>query len=79
VRVFDVDVRENGETFKEYIITVFNYTMKEMALDWCHKYMLKFHDYSLFDLIQTFYKRHRKTQNDEYIYMELNNIKQGET
>ncbi len=52
--------------------------MKEMTLDWCHKYMLEFHDYSFFDLIQTFYKHHQKTQNDEYIYMDLNNIKQGE-
>jgi hypothetical protein len=41
--------------------------------------MLKFHDYNFFELIQTFYKRHWKTHNDKYIYMELNNIKQGET
>jgi hypothetical protein len=29
-------------------------------------------------LTQTFYKRHRKTQNDEQIYMELKNMKQEE-
>jgi hypothetical protein len=27
----------------------------------------------------TFYKRHRKTQNDEQIYMDLKNMKQEET
>ncbi len=58
VRVFNVDVKANGETSKEYIITTFNYTLKETSSDWCHKYMLKFHDYNFFELIQTFYKRH---------------------
>jgi hypothetical protein len=41
--------------------------------------MLKFHDYSFFDSIQMSYKHHQKTQNHKYIYMEFNNIKQGET
>jgi len=58
VRVFNVDVKANGETSKEYIITTFNYTLKEMSSYWCHKYMLKFHDYNFFELIQTFYKCH---------------------
>ncbi len=58
VRVFNVDVRANGKTSKEYIITAFNYILKETSLDWCHKYMLIFHEYIYFELIQTFYKCH---------------------
>jgi hypothetical protein len=42
VKVFYAIIRKNGETFKEYIINVFSYTLKEMASNWCHNYMSKF-------------------------------------
>jgi hypothetical protein len=40
--------------------------------------MLKFLDYSFYELIEVFCKLHHKTQNDEHIYMEFKNIKHGE-
>ncbi len=40
--------------------------------------MSKFPNCIFLKLTQTFYKRHRKTQNDEQIYMELKNMKQEE-
>jgi len=47
-----------------------------MALDWCHNYMLEYPDYTFSDITQAFCKCHRRTQNDEQIYMELKNMKQ---
>jgi hypothetical protein len=41
--------------------------------------MSKFPNFTFSELTQAFYKRHRKTQNDEQIYMELKNMKQKET
>ncbi len=77
VNVFHVAVKTNAETSKEYIINAFSYTLKEIASNWCHNYMLKFPNYSFYELTQVFYKHHRKTHNDKHIYMELKNIKQG--
>ncbi len=42
VRVFQTIVKANGKTLEEYIINVFNYTLREMTLDLCHNYMLEF-------------------------------------
>ncbi len=78
VKVFYVVIRANGETFKEYIINAFNYTLKEMASDCYHNYTSKFLDCTFFELTQMFYKCHWKIQNDEHIYMGFKNIKQGE-
>lgn len=36
VKLFQAIVRENGKTFKDYIINAFNYTLRKMASDWCH-------------------------------------------
>ncbi len=69
VRVFYETVRTNGETSMEYIINAFNYTLKEMASDWCHNYMSNFLDYIFFELTQMFYKCHWKIHNDKHIYM----------
>jgi hypothetical protein len=33
VTMFQVAIRVNGETFEEYIINAFNYTLREMRLD----------------------------------------------
>jgi hypothetical protein len=41
--------------------------------------MSYFLDYNFSELTQAFCKCYCKTQNDEQIYMELKNIKQGET
>jgi hypothetical protein len=44
VTVFQTIVKANGKTLEEYIINVFNYTLREMTLDLCHNYMLEFLD-----------------------------------
>jgi len=79
VKVFNVAMKENGETYEEYIVNAFNYTLREMASYWGHNYMLKFPNYSFFELMQVLCKHHHKMQNDKQIYMELKSIKQGET
>jgi hypothetical protein len=42
VRVFNSTIKANIETSKEYIINVFNYTLKDMTSDWCHNYSQNF-------------------------------------
>jgi hypothetical protein len=79
VRVFYATIRANGETFEEYIINAFSYTLREMASNWCHNYMSKYLNCIFFELTQMFYKCHWKTLNVEHIYMGLKNINQGET
>jgi hypothetical protein len=78
VKVFNIAIRANGETFKEYIINAYNYTLRKTTSNWCHKYMLDFPNCILSDLTQVFCKRHQEIQNDEQIYMEFKNIKQKE-
>jgi len=70
-------MKVNAQTFKEYIINVFSYMLKDTALDWCHNYMLEFPNHTFLELTKTFCKHHWKTQNDEQIYMELKNMKQN--
>jgi hypothetical protein len=36
VRVFNVIVRENGETFEEYLTNAFFYTLRKTTSNWCH-------------------------------------------
>jgi hypothetical protein len=80
VRVFHVIFWANWETFEElYIINAFNYTLRVMTSNWSHNYMSISFYYIFLKLIQAFCKRHQKSQNDEQIYMELKNIKQGKT
>jgi hypothetical protein len=64
-------IRGNGKTSEEYILNAFTYTYS----DWGHNYMSKKLYCIFFELTQAFYKHHRKTHNDEQIYMELKNIK----
>jgi hypothetical protein len=78
VRVFNFAIKANTKTFEEHIINAFNYTLKNTTSDYCHNYMLRFLDYIILKLTKTFYKCHRKTHNDEQIYMELKNMKQKE-
>ncbi len=47
VIVLNFVVKVNVKTYKEYIINVFNYTLKDTTSDWCHNYMLEFLDYIL--------------------------------
>jgi hypothetical protein len=75
VKVFEAAIRVNGETFEEYIINAFNYTLRKMTLDYCHNYMLKFPNYIFFELTQAFYKPHWKIQNDKHNYMKFKNFK----
>jgi hypothetical protein len=76
--MFNSVIKVNIKTFKEYIINAFNYTLKNTTSNQCYNYMLKFFDYIFSKLTQAFCKCHRKTQNDEQIYMELKNMKHEE-
>jgi hypothetical protein len=78
VRVFNFIVKAIAKTFEEYIINAFSYTLRNMASDWCHNYMLKFHDYIFLEFTYAFCKHHRKIHNDKQIYMELKNMKEKE-
>ncbi len=40
VRASNTTIKTNGETYEEYNINAFSYTLKNMALNWCHNYML---------------------------------------
>jgi hypothetical protein len=77
--MFNFAVKENAETFKEYIINAFRYTLKDTSSNYCHNYMLKFPNCIYLEFIQTFCKCHKNIQNDVEIYMELKNMKQEET
>jgi hypothetical protein len=50
VRVFNSMVKANIETFEEYIINAFSYTLRDMASNWCHNYISKFLDYIFSEL-----------------------------
>jgi hypothetical protein len=41
-RVFNFAIKENVETFEDYIINVFSYMLKDTTSNWCHNYMSKF-------------------------------------
>jgi hypothetical protein len=69
--VLNAIIRTNGKTSMEYIINAFNYKLKETTSKWFHNYMLKFLNYSFFELTKMFCKHRRKMQNDEHIYMKL--------
>ncbi len=75
--MFNSKVKVNVQTSEEYIINVFNYTLKDTTLDKCHNYMLKFLNYIFSKLTYAFCKCHQKIQNDKQIYMELKNMKCG--
>jgi hypothetical protein len=60
VKVFNYVVQANAKTFEEYIINVFNYMLRNTALDWCHNYMLKFPTYIFLKFTQAFCKCHWK-------------------
>ncbi len=60
VKVFNSIVKVNAKTSKKYIINAFNYMLRDMTLNQCYNYMLKFLDYTFSELTQAFYKRHQK-------------------
>ncbi len=60
------------------IINSFRYTLKDITLDRSHNYMSKLPNCIFLELTQAFCNPHRKTRNDEQIYMELKNMKQEE-
>jgi hypothetical protein len=74
--VFNSTIKTNAKTSKEYTINAFSSTLRDTTSDWCHNYMLEFPNYIFLELTQAFCKHHRKTQNDEQIYMDLKNVKQ---
>jgi hypothetical protein len=61
VKVFNATIKTNGETFKEYIINAFSYTLKKTTSNSCHNYTSEFLNNKFVELTQTFYKRHRRT------------------
>ncbi len=79
VKMFNFVIKANAETSEEYIINVFSYMLRNTTLDYCQNYMSKFFDYIFKKFTHAFCKHHRKTKNDEQIYMELKNMKQEET
>ncbi len=79
VKMFNYVVKVNAKTSEKYIINAFRYTLWDTTSEWCHNYMSKFLNCIFSKLTQAFCKHHRKTQNDEQIYMELKNTKQEET
>jgi hypothetical protein len=58
VKMFNFVVKANVETFKEYIINVFSYMLRDMTSDWCHNYMLEFPNCTFSELTQAFCNRH---------------------
>jgi hypothetical protein len=60
-RVFNFAMKANVETFEKYIINAFSYTLRDTTSNWCHNYVLKFHDCTFSEFTQAFCKRHRKT------------------
>ncbi len=76
--MFNLVIKKNAKTSKEYIIIAFSYMLRDTSLDWCHNYVSKFHDCTFLELTHAFCKCHWKTQNDEQIYMELKNMKHEE-
>jgi hypothetical protein len=76
--VFNFIGKANVETSEEFIINVFSYMLKDIALDWCHNYMSEFLDHIFSKLTHAFCKRHWNIQNDKQIYIELKNMKQEE-
>jgi hypothetical protein len=61
VRVFNSIVKANVETFEEYIINVFSYTLRDITSNWCHNYMSEFLNYIFLELKHAFCKHHQKT------------------
>jgi hypothetical protein len=58
VTVFNSIVKANAENSKNYIINVFNYTLRDITLYWCHNYILEFPNYYFLELTQAFCKHH---------------------
>jgi hypothetical protein len=50
VKVFNFVIKTNTETFEEFIINAFSYTLRDTTLDRCHNYMLKFPNYIFLEL-----------------------------
>jgi hypothetical protein len=69
--VFNFAIKANVKTFEKYIISAFNYKLRDTTSDWCDDYMSKFPYCIFLELTHAFYKHHRKIQNDEQIHMEL--------
>jgi len=79
VTMFNSVIKANAETSQKYIINVFSFMLKNTTLDRCHDYILEFPNFIFSKFTHAFCKCHQKTQNDKQIYIELKNMKQGET
>jgi len=60
IRMFNFVVKTNAETSKKYIITTFNYMLKDTTSNWCHNYMSKFLNCIFSELTHALYKCHQK-------------------
>jgi hypothetical protein len=60
VKVFNFIIKENVETFEEYIINPFSYMLRDMASNWRHNYMSDFYYFIFSELTRAFCKNHQK-------------------
>jgi hypothetical protein len=56
VQVFKATIKTNGEMIDEKMANLFNFTLKENALDGRNNYMKDHPNYKFLNLEQTFYK-----------------------
>jgi hypothetical protein len=69
VRIFKAAIRVNGEIKDAKIINPFSFTFKDIMFDWCNNYIEDYLDYTFAELQLAFYKRYKKVQNDEQVYL----------
>jgi hypothetical protein len=75
VKVFKAAIRANNEKDDAKIINVFNFTLRDIVSNWCNNYMGDYLHCTFVELQLTFCKRYRKVQNDEQVYLQLENMK----
>jgi hypothetical protein len=69
VRIFKATIKANGETKNAKIINPFCFTFKDIMFDWCNNYIGDYLDCTFAKLQLAFYKRYKKVQNDEQVYL----------
>lgn len=76
VQVFKVTIKVNGEMVDEEIANLFKFTLRDNAFNWCNNYMWDNPNYKFANLEQALCRCYQKVQNDEQVYLQLNNLKQ---
>jgi hypothetical protein len=60
----------------EEIANLFKFTLRDNAFNWCNNYMWDNPNYKFANLEQALCRCYQKVQNDEQVYLQLNNLKQ---